>query len=518
MRTRIVGWAGLFLLLGVLGCQLPQPKLHRAAAHVEVVYSLDPNAVYARVGAVSCLSSGKTLREATVGCENELRNSAHDLGGNLVYVTKKFRSAMCETCMRMKGFAFMGTTSVVSPSTSRRSSTPRKVQKKPEPDGAFGTCFAVNQKGEVLTAAHVVKDAKHVEVALVGGEFSAARVLSKDVDRDLALLSVDKPTPNYLSVADEDGIAVGDWVFTMGFPVVDWLGLEPKFTDGSISATQGLRGHDEVLQMTVPIQPGNSGGPLVNERGQVVGVVVSTAAVSRFFEVTGTLPQGINFAVRPRTGEVWKAAKPGSTQRATQSRREATGRVRAALCAVRTNFHGGSGPPREAAGFELGANEAQLEAACQTAGHNWSPLGKGQAQCSGTPNKLATQAAATIRFCAGKACVVRLNLAQTQKTLETFNAVSRVLEQRYGSYRERRKGGGGCKLVGEEACIKNGAITLIRTWTWPDGHAVQLSIGPDARDRVSVDLTYATPDRNATEGKPRAKPTKKQQSPGFEGL
>jgi S1-C subfamily serine protease len=96
------------------------------------------------------------------------------------------------------------------------------------------------------------------------------------------------------------------------------------------------------MQITVPIQPGNSGGPLLNERGEVVGVVTATARVKEFFEVTGTLPQGINFAVRverlrqfmkrEEQAEDTSESDGGEEER---DRRRVIAGVRPALCAVR---------------------------------------------------------------------------------------------------------------------------------------------------------------------------------------
>jgi S1-C subfamily serine protease len=86
-------------------------------------------------------------------------------------------------------------------------------------------------------------------------------------------------------------------VFTIGFPVDYILGREPKFTDGAISALSGIRGEATFLQITVPIHPGNSGGPLLSEDGKAVGVIASTMAFQPFMEHTKAMPQNINYAV-----------------------------------------------------------------------------------------------------------------------------------------------------------------------------------------------------------------------------
>ena len=93
-------------------------------------------------------------------------------------------------------------------------------------------------------------------------------------------------------------VEIGDDVFTLGFPISDLLGKEVKYTDGSISSLSGLKGDATFFQISVPIQPGNSGGPLVNEKGNVVGIVTATAAVEAFYQATGSMPQNVNWAVK----------------------------------------------------------------------------------------------------------------------------------------------------------------------------------------------------------------------------
>lgn len=106
----------------------------------------------------------------------------------------------------------------------------------------------------------------------------------------------------YLPVPAVFGCKSGDQVFTLGFPASVLLGRDPKYTDGAISSVTGMRGDLSRLQITVPIQPGSSGGPLINDHGEAVAVVVSTAAVQNFYCETGSLPQSVNFAVKSDLG------------------------------------------------------------------------------------------------------------------------------------------------------------------------------------------------------------------------
>jgi len=91
---------------------------------------------------------------------------------------------------------------------------------------------------------------------------------------------------------------LGDTVFIIGYPTPDLLGTDPKYTNGTVSALSGLRGDASFLQISVPIQPGSSGGPLGNDEGDVVGVVVATADAPTFMEAADSIPQNINWAVK----------------------------------------------------------------------------------------------------------------------------------------------------------------------------------------------------------------------------
>lgn len=124
----------------------------------------------------------------------------------------------------------------------------------------------------------------------------------------------------------------GDHVFTVGFPAAAFLGTEPKYTDGSVSALSGPGNEATLIQMTVPVQPGNSGGPLLNDEGQIVGVVTSTAALLAFLEGTGTLPQNVNWAVKSEYATLLFQAP--AKQAPASSRTEAISSATKATCMI----------------------------------------------------------------------------------------------------------------------------------------------------------------------------------------
>jgi hypothetical protein len=192
-----------------------------------------------------------------------------------------------------------------------------------------GTCFAVRPDGYLLTSHHIVEGAIRIEVTFDGGDANQAEIAEVDSENDLALLRIRESTPAYLSLGEVDSL--GERVFTIGFPVTGILGLEPKYTEGSVSSLAGAYGESNVLQISVPIQPGNSGGPLANELGQAVGVITSSAIVSAFMSTAGSLPQNINWAVKTVSAESLFEAPP---ELMAPDRTQAIEMVRRAVCYV----------------------------------------------------------------------------------------------------------------------------------------------------------------------------------------
>lgn len=140
---------------------------------------------------------------------------------------------------------------------------------------ATGTGFYISSQGWLLTNEHVVHEATEVDIRGADGVILHAQVVKTDVDGDVAVLKTKEPTSHWLPVAAQEG-TMGAAVFTIGFPNADLQGVEPKFTDGRISSLSGLRDDPDHYQITVPAQPGNSGGPLVDVKtGAVTGIVAA---------------------------------------------------------------------------------------------------------------------------------------------------------------------------------------------------------------------------------------------------
>lgn len=160
-----------------------------------------------------------------------------------------------------------------------------------------GTGFVV-APGRALTNAHVIEDCRGVRVRTPGGGDLPARVLASDRERDLALVEVPPDAGPPLSFRRDTNLRRGEGVVTYGFPLAGLLSSGPTLTTGEISALAGLADNQRQFQISAPVQPGNSGGPLLDMGGNVVGVIVSKLNAQRIAQRTGDIPQNVNFAVK----------------------------------------------------------------------------------------------------------------------------------------------------------------------------------------------------------------------------
>jgi S1-C subfamily serine protease len=161
-----------------------------------------------------------------------------------------------------------------------------------------GTAWATN-KGYLVTASHVIDGGKKIAVYQNSQKIGEAVVVSNDPANDVAVL---KYVPaggakiRIIPLADKPG-ALGKSVFTLGFPAPDVMGQAVKMSAGDISATSGLQDDARFMQISIPIQEGNSGGPVIGFDGSAVGVV--SAKLTRFSEEKDALkPENVNYAVK----------------------------------------------------------------------------------------------------------------------------------------------------------------------------------------------------------------------------
>ncbi|MEW5694163.1 MAG: DegQ family serine endoprotease [Candidatus Hydrogenedentota bacterium] len=157
----------------------------------------------------------------------------------------------------------------------------------------LGSGFIVNPEGYILTNSHVVKDADNIKVKLINGKIYEAKLVGLDEKSDIAVLKIENNGDlSWAKLGDSDRIEVGEWVVAVGNP----FGLSHTVTAGIVSALGRSsmhiipEGYEDFIQTDVAINTGNSGGPLINLNGDVIGI--NTAIYSR----TGTY-MGIGFAI-----------------------------------------------------------------------------------------------------------------------------------------------------------------------------------------------------------------------------
>jgi S1-C subfamily serine protease len=161
-----------------------------------------------------------------------------------------------------------------------------------------GTGFFINTRGYFVSNEHVVKDCRKIEVVNLSVK-STAQALFSDSKNDIAVLKIEGSSPQQSSsFRIGKPIRAGDDIITVGFPLQEVLGSDIKVTKGNISSLTGVNNDSSMLQFSAPIQPGNSGGPLLDTGGNVVGIVSAKLSEIATLKATGTLPQNVNFAIK----------------------------------------------------------------------------------------------------------------------------------------------------------------------------------------------------------------------------
>lgn len=176
-----------------------------------------------------------------------------------------------------------------------RETDPRQLPSRSE--RSSGTGFAVTATGRILTNNHVVKDCSKLWVSAPGTARTAARVVAHDDRNDLALVEAAILTPVYAAFRTAP-MKSGEGVVALGFPLKGLLASEVNVSTGTVSALAGIGNDATKLQLSAPIQPGNSGGPLLDATGAVAAVVVEKLDAIAVAKATGTIPEGISFAIK----------------------------------------------------------------------------------------------------------------------------------------------------------------------------------------------------------------------------
>lgn len=160
-----------------------------------------------------------------------------------------------------------------------------------------GSGFAISHSSHIVTNAHVVRECRSVRV-LLGTQQAPARVLALDPGSDLAVLQTTLDVPGTIAMRSSPALRLGDSVIAFGFPPSGPGSPGGTLTTGNVSALAGLLDDPRYLQVTTPVQPGSSGGPLLDDGGNLVGVITAKLDMPATAKRTGDIPQTINFAIK----------------------------------------------------------------------------------------------------------------------------------------------------------------------------------------------------------------------------
>lgn len=196
-----------------------------------------------------------------------------------------------------------------------------------------GTGFFVSSNGYIITNNHVVEGAKNIKVTKVGGDGYKkynAKVEVSDKQNDLAIIKITDPSFSTIGVLPYTfkfkAANVGEDCFVLGYPLVSTMGTDIKLTNGIISSRTGFNGNVSEYQMSAPVQPGNSGGPLFDKSGNIIGVVCAkhigaenagyAVKASYIRTLVELLPQNISF---PQTNQLAGKTLPQQVELASKA-------------------------------------------------------------------------------------------------------------------------------------------------------------------------------------------------------
>jgi S1-C subfamily serine protease len=180
-----------------------------------------------------------------------------------------------------------------------------------KPKSVSGSGIVVDGVGDILTASHVVSHCKSVTVKTATSKLFDASVFGVDPKNDLAILKIayDAPLGEPARFRMQSQPArLGETIGVIGYPLAGILSSEPKATFGQVNSVAGINNDYTLLQISAPVQPGSSGGPVLDESGQVIGILVGTAPMA-VLALTGNVPQNVNFAVRGEVAQIFMAAR-----------------------------------------------------------------------------------------------------------------------------------------------------------------------------------------------------------------
>ena len=289
---RLIPW--LFFIF-IFSCAYPTPYQKQSFNGGYVDKQLDENKFSIVIDGNAYLS--KEIAESYFHRRAKEIVQEHGCDG---YKAIKFKSAMISiewnTLPQTEGiiYCYKGVPPELSPSIVENAEVPAQQVV------SGGTGFLFSSRDYIITNYHVVKGTSSIEVKFPDGEVIKAKVLAKDSQNDIAVLKLSQSPSTQipdLNFGDSSKVRPGDKVFTIGYPASSILGKNQKITDGIVSSITGIEDDPTMFQITVPIQPGNSGGPLFNESGEVIGITTASLSLNAIRSL-GAVPQNVNYAIK----------------------------------------------------------------------------------------------------------------------------------------------------------------------------------------------------------------------------
>jgi S1-C subfamily serine protease len=186
----------------------------------------------------------------------------------------------------------------LAPPSSPQSSATRK---------SIGSGVVIGAEGEILTNAHVVDSCSKITIG--SSSASAATLVARDEKNDLAIVRGNPHLSSVIAFREGKPVRAGDVVVALGYPLSGLLATTPNVSVGNVSALAGLSDDSRYLQISAPVQPGNSGGPLLDASGHLIGIVTGKLDAARIFHFFGDIPQNVNFALKAEVARTFLDSK-----------------------------------------------------------------------------------------------------------------------------------------------------------------------------------------------------------------
>jgi hypothetical protein len=175
-----------------------------------------------------------------------------------------------------------------------------------------GSGIVIGTKGEILTNAHVVEACQKITVKLTSENSQLSTLVARDEQNDLAVIRLtgtNNPPTSVAVFRESPPVRAGDAVVALGYPLSGVLATEANVSVGNVSALSGIADDSRYLQISAPVQEGNSGGPLLDGSGHLVGIVTGKLNAVTIARFTGDIPQNVNFALKSEVARTFLDSK-----------------------------------------------------------------------------------------------------------------------------------------------------------------------------------------------------------------